>query len=566
MIGSFAYLIVRSARNRLLSQLRRVRNPRYAIALALGLAYFWFVLLRQHTRAGAPTPAPTETLRTLMSLAVLLLTAWTWIFGADRSALAFTEAEVSMLFTAPVSRRALIVYKLARSQSAVLLTSMLWTVVFRRGGLGLDAFARALGFWVLLSTLSLHRLGAALIRASQAEHGIKGLRRSWIPVAAFALVVAAVARALIGARQQFVAAADGSELLGALTATVGTQPASWVMYPFRVALAPTFTTPGAEWARAIIPALMLLLLHGWWVLRMDAAFEEAAVEASAAQARRGAALRMRRAGGSVTLPANAKRSLRLSATGAPAVAILWKNYLWLLRTGQLPLIVGLPLVAMACVAAFAGRSNAAEATIAFLCIVLVGLMIVFGPMMVRNDLRSDLLHLPMLSTFPLKGQQIVLAEVASSAPPVAAMQFLLLAAACVASSFTADVEISGAIRVGVLAGAPLLLLGLNAVNFTIHNGMALLFPAWVKLGDGGGRLEAIGQSMLTAGATLVMLLLLLVVPAVAGGLALLLLRAHAPVAAGVAGVTAGLLLGVEAWVMIGMLGEALEGTEPEHVG
>jgi ABC-2 type transport system permease protein len=552
VIGSFAYLIVRSARNRLLSQLRRVRNPRYALALALGLAYFWFVLLRSRMRADAPTPAPGEALRILMPLGVLLLTAWTWIFGADRTALAFTEAEVSMLFTAPVSRRALIVYKLARSQSAVLVTSLLWTVIFRRGGFGLDALARALGFWVLLSTLSFHRLGAALIRASQAEHGIRGLRRSWIPVAAFTLIVAAVARALVGARQQFAVAADGSELLGALAATLGTPPASWVMYPFRVALAPTFASPGAEWARAIIPALMLLLLHVWWVLRMDAAFEEAAVEASAVQARRVAALRTRRAGGSVTLPANAKRTLRLDATGAPAVAILWKNYLWLLRTGQLRGIVGPPLVAMVCVAAFAGRSNTAELAIALLCIVLLAIMIILGPMMVRNDLRSELLHLPMLNTFPLRGQQIVLAEVASSAPPVAAMQFFLLAAACGALSFTTD--------------APLLLLGLNAVSFTIHNGMALLFPAWVKLGDSGARLEAIGQSMLTSSATLLLLLLLLVVPGVAGGTAFLLLRGQELLAGGVAGATAGLLLGMEAWVMIGMLGGALERTEPEHVG
>jgi ABC-2 type transport system permease protein len=566
VIGSFAYLIVRSARNRLLSQLRRVRNPRYALAVALGLAYFWFVLLRSRMRAGAPAPAPGEALRILVPLGVLLLTAWTWIFGADRTALAFTEAEVSMLFTAPVSRRALIVYKLARSQSAVLVTSVLWTVVFRRGGFGLDALARALGFWVLLSTLSFHRLGVALIRASQAEHGIRGLRRSWISVTAFALIVAAVARALVVARQQFAVAADGPELLRALAATLGTPPASWVMYPFRVALAPTFASPGAEWARAMIPALALLLLHVWWVLRMDAAFEEAAVEASAVQARRVAALRTRRAGGSVALPANAKRTLRLDATGAPAVAILWKNYLWLLRTGQLRGIVGPPLIAMICVAAFAGRSNTAELAIALLCIVLLGIMIIFGPMMVRNDLRSELLHLPMLNTFPLRGQQIVLAEVASSAPPVAAMQFFLLAAACVALSFTTDVQIPGAIRVSVLVGAPLLLLGLNAVSFTIHNGMALLFPAWVKLGDSGARLEAIGQSMLTSSATLLLLLLLLVVPGVAGGTALLLLRGQQLVAGGVAGATAGVLLGMEAWVMIGMLGGALERTEPEHVG
>ena len=47
----------------------------------------------------------------LAPLLALAYVSWTWIFGADRTALAFSEAEATMLFSAPVSRRALILYK-----------------------------------------------------------------------------------------------------------------------------------------------------------------------------------------------------------------------------------------------------------------------------------------------------------------------------------------------------------------------------------------------------------------------------------------------------------------------
>jgi hypothetical protein len=36
------------------------------------------------------------------------------VVGSDTTALAFTQAEVSLLFTAPISRRGLILYKMAR--------------------------------------------------------------------------------------------------------------------------------------------------------------------------------------------------------------------------------------------------------------------------------------------------------------------------------------------------------------------------------------------------------------------------------------------------------------------
>ena len=63
-----------------------------------------------------------------------------WIIPHQRAALTFTEAEVAFLFPAPISRRALIHFKLLRSQTAILFTTLLLTLVTNRlGGHRLDS-------------------------------------------------------------------------------------------------------------------------------------------------------------------------------------------------------------------------------------------------------------------------------------------------------------------------------------------------------------------------------------------------------------------------------------------
>ena len=106
VIGAFAFLIFTTTRNRVASQLRRLKQPRYAIGLVLGLLYFYSLFFRRAlTRNTGANPLLGVTVETIAPLFVVLLVSGIWLFGGDRSALAFTEAEVSMLLTAPVSRR-----------------------------------------------------------------------------------------------------------------------------------------------------------------------------------------------------------------------------------------------------------------------------------------------------------------------------------------------------------------------------------------------------------------------------------------------------------------------------
>ncbi|MEO8337375.1 MAG: putative ABC exporter domain-containing protein, partial [bacterium] len=467
MIAAFAYLTFTSTRNRLIQQVKRLRNPRYAIALLLGLGYFWMVFFNSSARGSRGVePGVAPAFGAILPILLLAYIAYTWIVGTDKAALAFSEAEVAMLFTAPVSRRGLIVYKLVRAQFAVLTTSVLWMVLFHRTGESVPE--RIISSWAFLSTLSLHRLGVALIRASHTEHGAKGARRTILATILFFVVLVVVGKGVYDGRGLLATASDFGDLEHALTTLFGTPPLSWTLYPFRIVVAPMFATSSAEWARVIPAAIALLALHFVWVLRTDSAFEEAAAEASTAQAKRIEALRTRGVSGMAISAKNARRTIALKPTGHPAVAIFWKNGLWLVRTGQMRGLIGLPLIALIAVLAFGGRSEKAQVVIMAMCSTVSVMILVFGPLTMRNDLRGELRRLPMIKTLPLRGRDIIFAEVASSATPTAILQLLLVAIVLLAMSFVSKKPLPVDVRLGVLFAAPLFLIGLNFANFTIH--------------------------------------------------------------------------------------------------
>ena len=69
--------------------------------------------------------------------------------------------------------------------------------------------------------------------------------------------------------------------------------------------------------------MAVMLIHVWWVLRSDAAFEDAAIDASAARAKKVEAMRNRRSAAAVGAPRPATSTLRLASHGHPALAIIF---------------------------------------------------------------------------------------------------------------------------------------------------------------------------------------------------------------------------------------------------
>ena len=161
ILGAFVFLTWHSARNRVRQQARRLRNPRYILAIVLGVAYLYAALFRQGRPGGGLATALFGTgADIVLAVALVLQASQWWLFGSDQTALAFSQAEVQFLFPAPVSRRSLLHFKLLRSQLVVLLNTALWVLLLRRGTATVPLPLRALAFWALFSTLSMHRLGA----------------------------------------------------------------------------------------------------------------------------------------------------------------------------------------------------------------------------------------------------------------------------------------------------------------------------------------------------------------------------------------------------------------------
>src|SRR3954469_18364575 len=236
MMGVFGYLTWRSARNRIARQIRQLRSPRYLAALLLGLAYLWFVLMGQRPTTPAAAAADPKVLELIGAFALFGAVAWGWIFGVERRVLAFSPAEVTFLFSGPVSRQGLIQFKLLRNQLLILFNALLWTLILSRERFGVSPWLRVISIWVMLTTLSFHRLGASFVRTSLAEHGRLGLRHRVVSLIVLGLVLIALTWSVADALPDIVAARGyGARSLLAAAAAAGQQPlALAVTYPFRL--------------------------------------------------------------------------------------------------------------------------------------------------------------------------------------------------------------------------------------------------------------------------------------------------------------------------------------------
>jgi ABC-2 type transport system permease protein len=570
VIRAFGYLAWRSARNRLARQLRQLRSPRYLAAVAFGLGYLWLVLVEQRPAQGGPRSIETRWVELLGALAVAGTAAWGWVFGVERRVLAFSPAEVTFLFSGPVSRTGLVHYKLLRNQLLILFNSLLWTLILARERFGVSPWLRAVSIWVLLTTLSFHRLGASFVRTSLLEHGRFALRHRVMSLVA----VGAVLIAFVWSLQEALPAltrgwSEGAPSFLAAIAEVSTRPLlGTLLRPFEVMIRPLTAPTPAAWLRAVAPAMLLLVLHYVWVIRSDTAFEEAAAETSLRRAKQ---LAGRRSGDS--LPRLAHRRLppflRLRPLGWPAGAILWKNLLAVVRTRRVRTIAtGLALASVAgALLSFTSHGGVAE-MVGWLAATWAGLMMVIGPQWVRNDLRGDLLKLDLLRSYPLRGTAIVTAEVAASTLVLTAAQVALLLLAYLALLGNAAVEPGLRVRSIILAGALIHLPAINFMGLLIHNAAAILFPAWVHLGAGrSSGVEVLGQNMLMVVAFLTVLAAALSVPVALGGGLFLLLGRSAGLWAIIPG-SAVLLaaLAGEAMLLVHWLGGVFERTDPASAG
>jgi len=562
--AALGYLAIRTGANQLARRIAQLRSPRYLVALLLGAAYLWVALVRR--RPGAEAEAlPAAWVELGGALVLLALAAWSWIVGVERRVLAFSPAEVTFLFPAPITRRALVHYKLVRAQLVVLFNTLLWTVVLGRTSGAVPAPLRAAAVWTVLSTLSLHRLGASFVRTSIAEHGRAGLRRRAVSVLVVALVALGLAWVVAESLVPVLGAVrtDGRGVLDALAASAEAPVPRVLLWPVRALVRPLAALTIEQWLRAMPAAVLVLLAHYVWVIRSDEAFEEAAAEASLARLRRPAPRRRSAADRPVSPPL-----VRLSPRGRPATAIFWKNMTAALRRRRArdAALAFALLGGVAAIGSYRGPGSVSELAAA-LALTWTAFVFFLGPQWVRNDLRSDLRHVDLLRAAPLRGSEIVAAEALASAATLTLLELALIGFSYLALLGNDGLGLSLADRTALLAAALVLLPPVNAAAMLLQNGAALLYPSWVRIGQTMRGVEALGQNLLATGLSTALLVVLFAAPA---GIGLGLARLAAPAGRGggaALGAAAGIaVLLAELWAITRWLGGVFERLDRSTAG
>lgn len=527
------FLMWRSLHGRVTRWLRLMRQPKYLVGTLAGVAWIAMFALRPMLRTNRTAGLEGRVedvvewlpvVETASALALLVAVSLWWLWPFGKASLELNETELHLLLPAPVRRRHLIQYALLRSQWGILFGSFMVSL-FSSGGRP-ELFAwRFVTVWMLLTLWHLHGRGRGLwlARLQELPPGPAWRRRAAVVAivsGAWMLLVSGIASAATPFLEFGVdggAALRGSLSMDRLRADAPLF--ALLLTPTRWLLAPVFgglvsTVSLAERVASAAWPLLLLVAHNEWVVRSQTRFEEATLERSRRQATKSdAAARFRK----VRQRRRLHAPFPLGPVGRPETAIVWKNLMLAHRT-PLGFAVGAGASAVAVAAVIVASTGLPEWLIVIMTVAgAVGLGVT--PLMAghqwRNDLRTDLLRIDVIRTWPIEGWRLFTAQVVPPATvatlyATGAGGLLLIAGIAATTPGTRDIvllppDLAPALGVSQLT---LLCLGLATVlplvaaiatlSATLQNLLALLWPSWIELGQRRtGSAAHIGQGMLT---------------------------------------------------------------------
>ena len=402
------WLLLRDSRNAARGTLQRVARPRGALALA-GLTFF--IAFAASALRGSQSGAGNVAVYGGPGLMLLIL------LGAfSPSGLYFRPAEVDWLLTAPLSRRALVLYNVAvRSRTAIfsgLLLSLL--PAWRLSSWG----AAVTGYTLVFLLLQTSAQWMAVVRARLALSLSAAARRA-LGAAVFGLPLAALAFEVSLRReldfnaffeQSWVLAVIGAPTAPFLGTVAAPDFASWLV--------------NASFAGAILVAA---IAHICW---LDVPYREAAVRQSERSARRFARMR---SGGGAFGAGRARLARRIPmfpylGGGGP---VAWRQLQELARNPHgialLLAVVGLVTVATVLIPWLRGGDAELMARMGRTGIFLVAFLPLLMGDNIACDFRRDLDRMGQLKSWPIAPLALAAGQIAPAALFATAVQLVGIA-------------------------------------------------------------------------------------------------------------------------------------------
>lgn len=524
------YVIWCSARNRMRARLRRLKEPRYLLGAIVGLGYLIVTLgIRQRVflqgdAARPVTPATNRTpylaaLRTLapalggVGLSGLSLLAWALPFGSNL--LSFSPTETAMLMPSPLSRRQLVIYRLMRSQAAVLGGAFVMALAYPTGSL----FARLrglAGIWLLMTTG--HVFGTIISLAREKMR--RGRRMPAFAWPALLLSVCALGGITLAAVRSaaFASAEDPAEAIQAVAVLAARYWPRLALWPFTALVQPFFAASLGEFVVALALALIVWAAAVAWLLWADARSAEVS---DAAVERQSTAPRKRD-----VVYRNRATLAHLAPSGRTEMVFVWKAALRTLRSVDGSTVVRslILLLSMGVAILFATRARGLVFLLGSFSTLGALFTTLMAPQIVRMDLREDLAHLEWLKAWPVRGAEVLRGEILWPAALVTAVAWMFGSVALLLS-VTSPSLIPMASRSAFWLAFLLLIPGVVLAQYTVHNAIAVIFPGWVPLGSSRPRgVDAAGQRVIVLAASWGAMLLALIPGVVVTALLLFFLR------------------------------------------
>ncbi|HVT01792.1 MAG TPA: putative ABC exporter domain-containing protein [Thermoanaerobaculia bacterium] len=521
VVEAFVFVSTRSAKNRFLQKLGRLKQPRYALSAFVGILYFVFVFGRNMFRHRSPSNFRTMELAggdmfvSAGSMIVLFLLIAAWALPDSSGGVTFAPAEIQFLFPAPLRRWQLLLYKVLRSQPQILFTSAIMTFLgFRRG--------HFVGVWAAVTVLNIYLMMVSLGRARLQLAGARWLARLAIVLVLLAGIIGIVAAqyppsSLSGSKAFLRTNHDPGELTG-LTAPFHRTPLSALFLFPRLLIEAVLPGDMKQLFTSVFAVLIAGVLSFLLAARFDVSFEEASITASQ---KRADVMKSRRGtvSGRAVVFRKAPQPFKLHPTGIPEVAILWKNLIAVGRVSGRTLLI-LLLSGFSVVGGLAATAHTQHsievlkvAGVVMLCFGLF--FMVFAPLTMKADLRLDQRRFDYLKTLPISGERLIAAGVGAPLVVIVLAEAVMLSVGVLllrSGELLSSAQVFFSTPQFVIMTL-IFLTPITAIQLLLHNAVVVLLPGWtIGSKEDMKGIAATGQGILVL-AGHIMALGLIVLPA-----------------------------------------------------